>query len=148
MLYVEELEQRIAGLAEHRHDGSARQAWLSRLDNLLPQQAISINQFAATKRMMVNQGGEPFPYNPALTPYAAGINDACDHPDVRVVAVKGNTRSAKTVSAENMVLRDWTYGRSKNVLWFMQDEDSLNDYIDERGEEMLQIHPEVDEKID
>lgn len=47
-----------------------------------------------------------------------------------------------------MVLRDWTYGRSKNVPWFMQDEDSLNDYIDERGEEMLRIHPEVDEKID
>lgn len=97
---------------------------------------------------MVNQGGEPFPYNPDLTPYAVGINDACDHPDVRVIAVKGNTRSAKTVSAENMVLRDWTYGRSKNVLWFMQDEDSLNDYIDERGEEMLRIHAEVNEKID
>ncbi len=97
---------------------------------------------------MVNQGGEPFPYDPTLTPYSAGINDACDHPDVRVILVKGNTRSSKTVSAENMVLRDWTYGPLKNVLWFMQDEDSLNDYIDERGEEMLRIHPEVDEKID
>ena len=148
MLYQQELERRIEALANHEHDGSARQAWASRLDNLLPQRAISINQFAATKRLMVNQGGEPFPYNPDLTPYAVGINDACDHPDVRVIAVKGNTRSAKTVSAENMVLRDWTYGRSKNVLWFMQDEDSLNDYIDERGEEMLRIHPEVNEKID
>jgi phage terminase large subunit GpA-like protein len=97
---------------------------------------------------MVNQDGEPFDYDPALTPYAPAINDACDHPDVRVIAVKGNTRSAKTVSAENMVLRDWTYGPARNVLWFMQDEDSLNDYIDERGEEMLRIHPEVDEKID
>jgi phage terminase large subunit GpA-like protein len=148
MLYTEELERRIERLANHEHDGSAKEAWLSRVDNILPQQSISINQFAATKRKMVNQGGEPFPYNPELTPYAVGINDACDHPDVRVIAVKGNTRSAKTVSAENMVLRDWTYGRSKNVLWFMQDEDSLNDYIDERGEEMLRIHPEVDEKID
>lgn len=148
MLYTQELERRIERLASHEHDGSAREAWLSRLDNLLPQQSISINQFAATKRLMVNQGGEPFPYNPDLTPYAVGINDACDHPDVRVIAVKGNTRSAKTVSAENMVLRDWTYGRSKNVLWFMQDEDSLNDYIDERGEEMLRIHAEVSEKID
>lgn len=55
--------------------------------------------------MMVNPGGEPFPYDPKLTPYADAINDACDHIDVRVVAVKGNTRSAKTVSAENMVDR-------------------------------------------
>lgn len=96
---------------------------------------------------MVNPGGEPFPYDPDLTPYAAGINDALDHPEVRVVGVKGNTRSAKTVSAENMVLRDWTYGSDNNVLWFMQDKDSLNDYIDERGEEMLFIHPEVNERI-
>ena len=97
--------------------------------------------------MMVNPGGEPFPYDASLTPYADGINDACDHIDVRVIAVKGNTRSAKTVSAENMVLRNWTYGPAGNVLWFMQDSDSLNDYIDERGEEMLEIHPEVFEKI-
>lgn len=98
--------------------------------------------------MMVNQGGDPFPFDPRLTPYTPGINDACDHPDVNLVAVKGNTRSAKTVSAESMCLRDWTYGPLKNVLWFMQDEDSINDYIDERGEEMLRIHPEVNEKID
>lgn len=97
---------------------------------------------------MVNQGGEPFRYDPALTPYTPGINDACDHPDVRVIAVKGPTRSAKTVSAESMCLRDWTYGPLKNVLWFMQDEDSINDYIDERGEEMLLIHDEVRERID
>lgn len=97
---------------------------------------------------MVNQGGEPFPYDPTVTPYADAISDACDHPDVHVIAVKGNTRSGKTVSAENMVLRDATYGPLKNVLWFMQDDDSLNDYIDERGEEMLKIHPEVNEKID
>lgn len=98
--------------------------------------------------MMVNQGGDPFPFDARLTPYTPGINDACDHPDVRVIAVKGPTRSAKTVSAESMCLRDWTYGPLKNVLWFMQDEDSINDYIDERGEEMLRIHPEVNEKID
>ena len=96
---------------------------------------------------MVNPGGDPFPYDPALTPYADGINDACDHIDVRVIAVKGNTRSAKTVSAENMILRNWTYGPLKNVLWFMQDDLALTDYIDERGEEMLRIHEEVDEKI-
>lgn len=98
--------------------------------------------------MMVNPGGEPFPYDPSLTPYADGINDACDHPDVRVVAVKGSVRSSKTVSAENMVLRDWTYGPLKGVLWLMQDQDSLNDYIDERGEEMLKLHEEVAERID
>jgi phage terminase large subunit GpA-like protein len=97
---------------------------------------------------MVNPGGDPFDYDENLTPYAVAINDALDHPDVRVVGVKGNTRSAKTVSAENFVLRNYTYGPLTNVLWFMQDEDSIDDYIDERGEEMLRLHPEVNEKID
>lgn len=133
---------------EHAHDGRAADAFAARLDNLLPRQFISINQFARDKRMMVNPGGEPFPYDPDLTPYAEGINDALDHPEVRTVSVKGNTRSAKTVSAENMVLRNLNYGGDENVIWLMQDKDSLNDYIDERGEEMLMIHPEVDERID
>jgi phage terminase large subunit GpA-like protein len=97
---------------------------------------------------MVNPGGEPFGYDAGLTPFLQAIHDALDNIDVRVVLAKGNTRSAKTVAAENMILRDMTYGPLKNVLWFMQDEDSLNDYIDERGEQMLEIHEEVKERID
>src|SRR3546814_3459377 len=85
----------------------------------------------------------PFVYDQKLTPYDRAINDACDHIDVRVIAVKGSVRSSKTLSAESMLLRNLTYGPSGNILWFMQDNDSLNDYIDERGEEMLAIHPEV-----
>src|SRR3546814_6117148 len=76
------------------------------------------------------------------------MNDACNHIDVRVIAVKGSVRSSKTLSAESMLLRNLTYGPLGNILWFMQDNDSLNDYVDERGEEMLAIHPEVFEKID
>jgi phage terminase large subunit GpA-like protein len=148
MLSQGQIETRQIALANHEHDGHAADAFLARLDNLLPAQSISTNDFAATKRLMVNPGGDPFPYDPQLTPYAAAINDAMDNPLVHVVAVKGNTRSAKTVSAENYVLKQFTYGPLKNVLWFMQDEDSINDYIDERGEEMLRIHPEVNERID
>src|SRR3546814_2198072 len=107
-----------------------------RLNSLLPQRAVSINEFNATKRLIVNPGGEPFVYDQKLTPYDRAINDACDHIDVRVIAVKGSVRSSKTLSAESMLLRNLTYGPSGNILWFMQDNDSLNDYIDERGEEM------------
>jgi phage terminase large subunit GpA-like protein len=148
MLNQQIIEARLVALGKHEHDGNAADAVLSRLDAYLPQQSISTNEFAATKRKMVNQGGEPFDFDPNLTPYTLAISDALDHIDVRQVAVKANTRSGKTVAAENYVLRDWTYGPLKNVLWFMQDEDSINDYIDERGEEMLRIHPEVNDKID
>lgn len=148
MLSQEQIEQRLVALGKHEYDADPRSPWLARLDMLLPAKSISTNQFAREKRLLVNQGGDPFPYDEKKTPYAAGINDAMDNPLVRTVAVKGNTRSAKTVSAENFALRNWTYGPVTNVLWFMQDEDSINDYIDERGEEMLRIHPEVNEKID
>ena len=96
---------------------------------------------------MVNPGGEPFDYDPSLTPYLPGINDAIDTPGVHIVAVKGPARSAKTVSAESMCLRDWSHSATKNVIWFMQDQDSIADYIDERGEEMLRIHPEVNARV-
>lgn len=113
----------------------------------LPIQSISTKEYARTKRMMVNQGGEPFRYDPLKTPYSDGIMDALDHPMVRLVLVKGNTRSGKTVAAENFALKRWTFGPATNVIWFVQDEDSLNDYIDERGDEMLRIHPEINEKV-
>ena len=112
-----------------------------------PIQSISTKEYARTKRWMVNQGGEPFRYDPAKTPYSDGIMDALDHPMVRLVLVKGNTRSGKTVAAENFALKRWTFGPATNVIWFVQDEDSLNDYIDERGDEMLRIHPEINEKV-
>lgn len=148
MLSRDQAEQRLVALGSHQHDGNPRAAFASRLDLLLPVDSISTNQYARDKRWLVNQGGDPFRYDERKTPYSNGIADALDNPLVRTVAVKGNTRSGKTVAAENHVLRNWTYGPVTNVLWFMQDEDSINDYIDERGEEMLRIHPEVNEKID
>jgi phage terminase large subunit GpA-like protein len=148
MLNPAEIERRLVALGRHAHDADPRGSWLERLDALRPQKSISTNEFARTKRWMVNPGGEPFRYDERKTPYIAGINDALDHPQVRVVGVKANTRSGKTTAFENFVLRNYTYGPVTNVYWFMQDEDSINDYIDERGEEMLRLHTEVSEKID
>jgi phage terminase large subunit GpA-like protein len=147
MLNQLEIERRLVALGNHEFDGNPAAPFLERLDMLLPQASISINEYDRTKRKLVNPGGEPFPYDADLTPYTDGIGDACDHPDVRVILVKGNTRSSKTTKAESMCLRDWTYGPLRNVCWVMQDEDALNRYIDERGEKLLQIHVEVNEKI-
>src|SRR3546814_10859541 len=99
-----------------QHYGRLRSALLERLYSLLPQRAVSINEFNATKRLIVNPGGEPFVYDQKLTPYDRAINDACDHIDVRVIAVKGSVRSSKTLSAESMLLRNLTYGPSGNIL--------------------------------
>lgn len=147
MLSQTEIETRLIALANHEHDARAADAILSRLDNLRPQGSISINEFDRTKRKMVNPGGKEFDFDPSLTPYTEKIGEALDHIAVNVVAVQGNTRSSKTTKAESLLLRNWTYGPVTNVLWVMCDKDTLNRYIDERGEEMLRIHPEVNEKV-
>src|SRR3546814_16396347 len=123
-----QLEARLEEIARHQHDGSLRSALLERLNSLLPQRAVSINEFNATKRLIVNPGGEPFVYDQKLTPYDRAINDACDHIDVRVIAVKGSVRSSKTLSAESLLMRNPTYAPPGNILWFMQDKNSPNHY--------------------
>jgi phage terminase large subunit GpA-like protein len=148
MLNQSQIEGRLIALGNHDHDGSAAAAFMARLDALLPQAQITTNEFDRTKRVMVNQGGEPFPFDPEITPYMEAIGDALDNEAVRVVLAKANTRSGKTTKGESFVLRRWTYGPLVDVAWLMQDENSLRRYIDERGEKMLQLHDEVNEKID
>src|SRR3546814_11484765 len=114
-----------------------------RLNSLLPQRAVSINEFNATKRLIVNPGGEPFVYDQKLTPYDRAINDACDHIDVRVIAVKGSVRSSKPLSAESMLLRNLPYGPSANILWLMHDNDSLHASLEPRSHELHAIHTEA-----
>lgn len=97
---------------------------------------------------MLGPTGEAIDWRRDLTPYIAGIQDACDQPGVRVVGVSGNARSTKTTAFENRVMKMWTYGPVQNVLWLMQSDEALTDYIDERGEWMLANHEEVASKID
>jgi phage terminase large subunit GpA-like protein len=138
----------MVALGEHRHDGKAAAAVLARLDNLLPAQAISTTDYAMKKRKIRGPTGDPIDWKLSLTPYAKGIQDALDIPEVKVVGVQGPARWAKTVAAENKVMKHWTHGPRYNVLWYMQSEDDLDDYVDERFEWMLENHDEVAEQID
>lgn len=61
--------------------------------------------------------------------------------------MQGNARSGKTVGAENLCLRNWIYGPSRNVIWYMQTRADVDDYVEERVEWMLAEHEEVSKKI-
>src|SRR3546814_14841618 len=99
---------------------SARAEFASQLDLALPPELISTTQCALEKRVLPGPSGGEVRWNLVLTPYIGGIQDACDIPNVRVVAVKGPARSGKTVAAENRALKHWIYGPSVNVRWYMQ----------------------------
>lgn len=141
------LEARAAALAEHRLDGSALDALRNSIDRALPPELISTTECAIKHRLMEAAGGGAVKWNPDKTPYMVGIQDACDIPAVRVVAVKGPARSGKTVGAENRALKHWIYGPSVNVLWYMQSREDVDDYVEERVEWMLHAHEQVDAKI-
>lgn len=148
MLNLPQIEERLIALGSHAHDGDAKAAFAARLDYLKPQDSITSHEWAVAKRKFRGPTGEEVDFNPSLTPYMKAPTEAGDIPGVRVVAIKGNTRCGKTVGAENLALKRWDVGPLVNVIWFMQDEDSINDYIDERGEDMLVLHTGVNEKID
>jgi phage terminase large subunit GpA-like protein len=135
-------------LANHELDAKAQAAFLARLDNLLPAQAISTTQYAETKRVFRGPTGKNVKWSRRMTPYIPAIQDALDMPGVRVVAVSANARWGKTVAFENKCMKHWTYGPSFNVLWYMQTQDDLADYVDERFDWMLENHEEVADKID
>lgn len=144
---MRDLEARLVALGEHRHDGSARVAIRDRLDGLLPTARISTTNYAETRRKLIGPTGEPINWSRDKTPYIVGIQDACDQPGVRTVAVSGNARSTKTTAFENRILKMATFGPLQNLLWLMQSDEALDDYIDERGEWMLHNHEEVEQKI-
>lgn len=143
------MEERLVALGEHRHDGNARDAVLSRVDSLLPSASLSTTEWAETEpRKVIGPTGEEVAWRRELTPYIPGIQDACDLAGVKCVAVSGNARSTKTTAFENRVMKMWSRGPVTNLLWLMQSDEALTDYIDERGEWMLLNHEKVAEKID
>ena len=72
--------------------------------------------------------------------------DACDEEGVVEVGVKGPARGAKTVAAENVALKRWST-RPTRVLWYMQSAEDMEDYMEERGEWMIENHPRVSERL-
>lgn len=138
----------MVALADHAHDGRAADAWLSRLDNLLPAASITTNQYAEKKRLIPGPTRDPVRWSAQKTPYVIGPQDAADIPGVRIVAIQSAARWGKTIIFENKALKHWTYGPSYNVIWYMQTKDDLSDYIDERVTWMLEHHEEVNAKID
>lgn len=143
-----DLEARLVALADGAHLGKAAEAFLSRIDYLLPAALMSTTEWAEKHRYLPDEANQPLKWRLAKTPYVGRIQDAGDTPGVRMVAVKANRRWGKTVGAENRACKNWSSGRPVNTLWMMQTEDDLADYVDERVTWMLENHTSINERID
>lgn len=130
------------------HVAGASQAWLDRVDVIKPPSAVSTYEYALNKLVVKGRGEQERKFDPDLTPYAKGMMDACDMQGVTVVAVKGNARGVKTLAGEAHALKRFEHGPYGDLLWYMQSDDDVDDYMEERGEWMLEHHPGVKERVD
>lgn len=135
-------------LAQMAHAAEANRAWLEHVDVIKPPSAVSTYEYACDKLFVKGRGEQKRQFDPALTPYAKGIMDACDMQGVTVVAVKGNARGAKTLAGEAHALKRFEHGPYGDLLWYMQSDDDVDDYMEERGEWMLENHPGVAVRVD
>lgn len=145
---LREIEADLARLAQLEFLGTARQAWLDRVDMLIPPELVSTNQWADEKRYIKGNDELPTKYDRDKTPYTPGIQDACDMETTRVCAVRGNARSGKTISAENHALKRWEHGPWGDMFWYMQSETDVDDYMEERGEWNLENHSGIADRVD
>lgn len=135
-------------LARHERLGRAEDAWLASIETLRPARSISTADCAEQERWLKAKDLEkPQKFHHAIAPYLRGIEDACDEPGVTVVGVKGPARGLKTTAAENRVFRNWLYGPSYDVIWYMQSKDDVEEYCEERLEPMLRMHDVINQHV-
>jgi phage terminase large subunit GpA-like protein len=145
---LETLEADLVALAQLQHLGSAEDAWLSRLDLLKPASAVTVNDWTRGHRYHKGRNDQKVRFDFNLTPYVEGIQACADMSGVRVIGVQGNARSGKSVAAENIAMKRWAHGPYGDMLWYMQSGDDIDDYMEERGEWMLENHEQVAERVD
>lgn len=113
---------------------------------LTPPEQISTTQCAATYRYLRNaEGGERL-WDPGLTPYVVGIQDALDNPKVAMVAVSGPGRSGKTTAFENHLFKRLKFGPLTDALFYMPPA-ALDEYLDNTVAPLFDLHPDVAAKV-
>lgn len=113
---------------------------------LTPPEQISTTNCAATYRYLRNaEGGERL-WDPALTPYVCGIQDALDNPKVAMVAVSGPARSGKTTAFENHLFKRLKFGPLTDTIFYMPPA-ALDEYLDNTVAPLFELHPDISSKI-
>ena len=148
--YEEQLEQLEVELRFARSDDihpNVKSLALKELDALRPVELISVGEVAENYRVLPAFGGGKVKYRIEKTPYIGEIHEAFDDVQIRVIVVKGNTRSGKTTAPENALLKIAKFGPAQGVLWYMHSEPDLRRYVEERVDFFFREHDGLEEKI-
>jgi phage terminase large subunit GpA-like protein len=111
---------------------------------LIPPRRVSVADYAAEYRYLLNTGGGYVGrWQHDVVPYLAGPMDALTDRGRDTVVIVGPGQSAKTSVAENWLFYSVNVNPGK-LLWYMQNNDSLEPYVKDRiNFGLIDAHPEL-----
>jgi phage terminase large subunit GpA-like protein len=115
---------------------------------LLPPENISTRDCAARYRYLPNpEGTGKRLYDPSLTPYMDGPQDALDDGLYRFVIVVGPGRTGKSVAGENHLFKRLRHGPLTDTILYLPGKTDVDSYADKEFAEFFTLHPEIAAKL-
>lgn len=110
------------------------------LEMFLPPERLSVPAYACRHRWLDNAGGGHVGlWSNDRVPYTVLPSERLDSIDHQTVAIVGPGQVAKTVAAENWLLRS-VEADPANFLWYMQSDDGVQSYVKSRINPMIDSH--------
>jgi phage terminase large subunit GpA-like protein len=115
---------------------------------LTPPEQISTTDCAARYRYIPDaEGSGASLWDPALTPYINGIQDAGDDPETSLIIVPKPGRVGGTVAGENMLFKRLKFGPLTDTLWYLASDSEVESYIDRTVAPLFALHPDIQAKV-
>lgn len=109
------------------------------LASIMPPERLSVSEYAERRRFLPGRDR----WRNARTPYLVEPMDSLDMvPTYNCVCIVGPGQVAKTVGAENWLLKSVAIDPAK-FLWYMQSDDALESYVKDRINPMMDEHDEL-----
>jgi hypothetical protein len=119
---------------------SASAIMLACLESFLPPERLSVPAYACKNRWLDNAGGGHVGlWSNNRVPYTVLPSERLDSIEHTTIAIVGPGQVAKTVAAENWLLRS-VEADPANFLWYMQSDEGVEAYVKSRINPMIDTH--------
>jgi len=109
---------------------------------ILPPPRLTVSEYADAHRVLENEGeGMVHHWSSARIPYIVKPMDCSASENYLTVVLAGAAQTAKTMVAENLLLRS-VGSDPADFLWYMQTDPGLEAYVKKRINPMIEMHPE------
>ena len=126
---------------------SAHAVVLEAIRAFRPAKDQTVAEHALEHRVLRNPGGGySGRFDFGLAPYMREPMEVLTDHEFQTIAIAGPGQSAKTTAAENWFLYS-VDAEPANMLWYMQTDEAVEAYVKNRINEMVDIHPELNNKL-